>query len=511
LYKAEDYEYNREIKLKRPTRDELIKQAKEHPEQVADLVLTLFDLVEKQAAQIESQAAQIKKLEARLVTLERNSRNSSKPPSSDQGNFSNKPKPKTTRKSSGKKRGGQVGHKGTTLRQVSTPDHIVKHKLPATLFCPKCQQQTNTCPTGTQTRQVFDTPSIEIYVTEHQAQQCQCQHCNATLTADFPKEASAPVQYGTNLQALCVYLNSYQLIPYKRLSEMIKALFGLSISAGTIANMISSAGVKAKQTQEVVDEALRKVNILHSDETGCRLKGKRAWLHVASTSHLTSYHFDLKRGQEAMINADILPSFTGRLIHDCWGAYNRFSQCNHGLCNAHLIRELIYASEELKQPWAQPLLDLILKAKTLTDQHPEGLEKFSQKDLLEQYRSLIQQGLELNPEPTPIVGKRGQLKRSKQLNLLRRLDQKQSEFLAFMTHPEVPFDNNQAERDLRMMKTREKISGGFGTEQRAIDFCSLRSVISSSLKQGRDVLDSISSMLIAPNATGLTLVSYSPE
>lgn len=474
-------------------------------------MLTLFDIVEKQAAQIEEQATKIKKLETRLATLERNSRNSSKPPSSDQGNHGNKPKPKTTRQSSGKKRGGQVGHRGQTRKLVKNPDHIVKHKLPPSLKCPKCQQHTNTTPSGTQNRQVFDIPPINIVVTEHQAEQCQCEHCKATLTADFPAEASAPVQYGTNLQALCVYLNSYQLLPYKRLSDTLKALFDLNMSQGTIANIIASAGTKAKQVQEQIDEALRKANILHSDETGCRLQGKRAWLHVASTSHLTSYHFDLKRGYEAMVNAGVLPEFTGRLIHDCWGAYSRFDQCEHGLCNAHLIRELIYASEELKQPWAQPLLELILKAKTLTDKHPEGLAEATCQEYQKQYQDLVKQGLELNPEPERENGKRGRVKRSKQLNLLRRLHQKESDFLAFMTHPEVPFDNNQAERDLRMMKTREKISGGFGSEQRASDFCSLRSVVSSTLKQSRSVLDTIASMLVAPYATGNDLASGLPE
>jgi transposase len=475
---------------------------------MADLVLSLFEQVDKQAALIEEQAAHIKRLEKRIATLERNSRNSSKPPSSDGGNFTNPPKPKSTRQKSGKKRGGQAGHKGHTLKQVSEPDHIAEHNLPPDPVCPNCQQTTKVIATGFRKRQVFDIPPIEMEVTEHQAQQCQCQHCDATLTADFPEEVSAPVQYGSKLQAFCVYFNSYQLLPYQRLSQTMKDLFAIPISQGTVANIIASAGVKAEQTTTAIKEALKQTNILHSDETGCRLLGKRAWLHVASNSHLTFYHFDQKRGHKAMVNGAVLPDFSGHLIHDCWGAYRRFTQCQHGLCNAHLIRELIYASEELEQPWAQPLLEMILKAKKLTQQHPDGLDPLTQEPLLEQYRTIVAEGLARNPEPEQEPGKRGRPKRSKQLNLLRRLDQHETEFLAFMHHPEVPFDNNQAERDLRMMKTREKISGGFGTEQRAIDFCNIRSVISSSLKQKCNILNTIAEMLASPLSTGHTLACY---
>lgn len=476
---------------------------------MADLVLSLLDQVDRQAALIEEQATKIKKLEARIASLERNSRNSSKPPSSDSDTPSNPPKPKNTRKSSGKKKGGQKGHKGSTLKQTSKPDHIINHQLPPHLICPKCQESTTVASTGFRSRQVFDIPPIQMEVTEHRAQQCECEHCNTTLTADFPAGVTAPVQYGSNLQAFCVYLNSYQLLPYKRLSQAIKDLFNIHLSQGTIANIIASAGKKAQQTSAAIKEALKQASILHSDETGCRKNGKRAWLHVASTPLLTFYHFDLKRGYEGMANGGLLPDFRGRLIHDCWGAYSKF-KCEHGLCNAHLIRELIYASEELKQPWAQPLLDLLLKAKSLTEAHPKGVPPDEQNTLLAQYREFIQQGLALNPEPQKTQGQRGQVKRSKQLNLLRRLHAKEEQFLAFMRHPEVPFDNNLAERDLRMMKTREKISGGFGTEQRARDFCNLRSVISSGIKQKRDLILMIQSMLSAPVAMGQTLVDL-PE
>lgn len=473
---------------------------------MVDLMLSLFD---QQAKLIEEQAAQIKKLEARIASLESNSRNSSKPPSSDKGNFGNPPKPKSLRPKTGRKKGGQAGHQGHTLGKVSHPDSIVKHALQPAITCPKCSQLTTTIPTGHQSRQVFDTPPIKVHVTEHQAQQCHCQHCNTKITANFPEGVTAPVQYGSNLQAACVYLSSYQLLPYGRLSELFQDLFNIPISKGTLANMVASAGEKAKEATAPIRKALTQGNVLHSDETGCSLLGKRHWLHVASTSALTLYHFDQKRGHEAMINMGVLDLFRGYLVHDCLGAYFKFSQFKHALCNAHLLRELIYALEQLDQIWAQKLINLLLKAKNQTEQSPKALSAERRKTIRTAYQEVVKEGLALNPEPAPEPGKRGRPKRSKQLNLLRRLDQHAEAFLAFVSEPEVPFDNNQAERDLRMMKVREKVSGGFGTEQRAIDFCSIRSIISSAGKQGKNVLQAISSMLIDPQKIGAELAEVS--
>lgn len=446
----------------------------------------------------EQQAAKIAILEARIKSLESNSRNSSKPPSSDKGNHTNPPKPKSLRGRSGKKRGGQKGHKGSTLNKTATPDHIEKHHLPPDLHCPKCQQKTVVTVNGHKDRQVFDLPPITIQVTEHRAEQCQCQHCNTTITAPFPEHVIAPTQYGPNLQAICVYLNSYQLIPYKRLAESCADLFGVSLSQGTIANMVSQAGKQANEVARGIADTLAQGSVLHGDETGCRLNGKRHWLHVASNAELTFYHFDLKRGYDAMVEMGVIPRFKGHLIHDCLGAYHRFIDCQHGLCNAHALRELTYALEELDQPWAKDLIDLLLEAKKLTEEHPEGLSKKERTRIDQSFQKLIEKGLELNPEPEKEIGKRGRVKRSKQLNLLRRLDKYRDEFLAFVNVPDVPFDNNQAERDLRMMKTREKISGGFGSEQRAQDFCRLRSVISSAIKQKKNILQTISTVISEP-------------
>jgi len=293
---------------------------------MADLVLSLLDKIEQ--------------LEERIASLERNSGNSSKPPSSDKGNFANpKPKPKSQRKKSGKKSGGQPGHKGSRLSKAENPDHIVKHVLPDQVKCPQCQKMSKVEVTGYQIRQVFDIPPMRLEVTEHQAQQCQCGHCAATITAAFPPEVKAPTQYGSRIKAFCIYLNTYQLLPYKRLTECMGDLFNAPISQGTLRNFLVSAGTKASEAVKPIKEALIKANVLHSDETGCSINGKRAWLHVTCTFWLTFYHFDPKRGYEAMENMDVLPHFRGHLIHDCLSAYHRLP--NASMDSAVLI---FYAS-----------------------------------------------------------------------------------------------------------------------------------------------------------------------
>ena len=479
----------------------------------------LIILIQEQRALIEEQAEIIKKLRAenlklkeRIASLERNSGNSSKPPSTDKGNFTNPPpKPKSLRKKRGKKSGGQLGHKGSNLKKSETPDHIVEHELPDQVVCPKCEEATPTLVTGYQSRQVVDIPPIKLEVTEHRAHQCMCGNCCATLTAPFPVELKAPVQYGSRIKALSIYLNVFQLLPSKRLTECLGDLFNARISEGTLRNFIVSAGKKATIAVEPMKQALTNSQVLHSDETGCNLKGKRAWIHVACTTWLTFFHFDLKRGYEAMTNMDILPHYGGRLIHDCLSAYHRFTGCKHGLCVAHILRELIYAHEQLKQPWAKAMKKLLLKAKALTEEHPEGVPQQELDRIEKCYKRILGKGFEKNPEPPRVKGKRGRIKRSKQLNLLRRLDQRQEEFLAFLYNKEVPFDNNQAERDLRMIKTREKISGGFGNADRAEDFCNLRSIISSAIKQKRNVLRIITETLASPESTGQKLAEGPAE
>ena len=484
----------------RPTREQLIELAKSDPEAIADLVLMLWDRIDA--------------LEARLAQLERNSANSSKPPSSDRDGFNPPPKPKSLRKRSGRKPGGQKGHAGDTLRQVDDPEHVVEHRLPAEAQCPRCGATLGASEEALlkgqcECRQVFELPAIRIEVSEHRAERRRCTRCGTQVAAAFPEGVNSPAQYGAGLQAAALYLGGHQLIPYQRLSEVFADLFACPLSPGTLANFVKRGGAKAGESMKPVRDALRLAQVAHADETGCRLHGKRHWLHVFSTAKLTSYHIDAKRGGEGMDRLGLLGGFGGSLVHDFLSSYYRFD-CDHFLCAAHLLRELVYLSEEMNQPWAADMIALLLEAKQLRDRErhrPQGARRvIGEKTRLRialRYCEIVLEGLALNPEPPPPPeGQRGRIKRSKALNLLIRLEERYEQIMGFFEYEHVPFDNNQAERDLRMMKIREKISGTFRSDQHAEAFCDLRSVISSARKQSRNLLDTLAELLRSPRDLG---------
>lgn len=499
------------MKQNRPTREQLIELAKTDPEAIADLVLALWDRVDQLQARCEE-------LEAKVAQLERNSRTSSKPPSSDSGNFTNPPKPKSLRKKSGRKPGGQKGHKGDTLKRVANPDHIVEHRLEKDLRCPKCGE---TIPgTGAELtsdscecRQVFELPAIRLEVTEHRAEKRRCHQCGTQVTAAFPEGVNAPAQYGERVRATALYFGVHQLLPYQRLAQTFADVFQAPLSEGTLGNMIKGGGVKAAEAMTPVREALVEAEVAHADETGCRVKGKRHWLHVFSTAKLTSFHIDKKRGHEGMNRPGLLGRFRGKLIHDFLSGYYRLL-CRHFLCGAHLLRELTYLHEQMNQPWAKDMIELLLEAKKLRDREdardPEARHVIGEKTrerIRNRYCEIVLAGLAINPEPPPMPkGKRGRVKRSKALNLLIRLEGRYEEIMGFFEYDGIPFDNNQAERDLRMMKTREKISGTFRSDEHATLFADIRSVVSTARKQSRNLLDTLAEMLRAPEHLGESLV-----
>lgn len=496
------------MSVPRPTREQLIELAKRDPEAIADLVLMLWDRVEA--------------LEAKVAALERNSRSSSKPPSSDKGNFTNPPKPKSLRGKSGKKPGGQPGHRGDTLRQTATPDYVKDYRLADAARCPKCGTalpvtacenplERDSC----ECRQVFELPAIRIEITEHRAEKIVCKQCATVVTAAFPPEASAPASYGPGVRAAAIYLGSYQLVPYQRLAEMFAELFNCPLSQGTLANFVRGGGENARAAMLPVRDALLGATTAHADETGCTVKGKRHWLHVFSTSSLSHFHIDAKRGAQAMERGGLIPNFPGNLIHDGLGAYNTFTDCDHYSCNAHIQRELVYLHEEMDQAWAKDMIALLLEAKGLADREKtraQGSRRVigerTRGRIMSRYTDIVLEGFALNPEPPPPPpGKRGRLKRGKALNMLRRFDTHPLEIMGFFINPDVPYDNNQAERDLRMMKVREKISGTFrsGTHGRA--FCDIRSIISSARKQSMAMLESLAWLVTSPVALGKKLAS----
>lgn len=428
-----------------------------------------------------------KKLENQIA---KNSRNSSKPPSTD--GFK-KPSPKSLRKKSKRKCGGQPGHKGHTLKMVEKPDHTKVHKIKE---CECCHKSLADQPADSiEKRQVYDLPPIRLIVTEHQCEtkRCTCGHINKS---EFPEEINAPVQYGAGVKAAAVYLKNYQFLPYERASELLNDLFGCPIGKGTLVNIVSKCNALAEMPVAQIKAQITESSVVHFDESGSRVEGKRWWLHSSSTPNATYYDVHRKRGSEATDDINILPWFYGRAIHDFWKPYYKYS-CLHGLCNAHHLRELVFVHEQHKQNWAENMIKCLLDIKNTVEkvkQTAKCLDENQIDEFEKYYQQVIDEGYGQNPLP-PLPAnakkKKGPRKKSKPRNLLERLDKHRKEALAFMYDFNVPFDNNPAERDIRMMKVQQNISGTFRSEDGAKAFCRIRGYISTARKNAVGAFDAL--------------------
>ena len=433
------------------------------------------------------QEERIKELEARL---NKKSGNSSKPPSTDE--FI---KPKSTRKKSGKNSGGQKGHKGQTLKMADNPDIRITHPVKSCQGCGSSLEDMP--PQSLEKRQVFDIPPLKLEVTEHRAESKICPCCGLKNKASFPQGVELPVQYGDSLKALGIYLNQYQMLPYQRLVEFFRDVFGHHLSEGTLFNANCVAYQSLEKAEAEIIRQLISAPVMHVDETSIRVEGKSQWLHVASSQNLTHYGYHRKRGAKATDEIGILPDFEGTSVHDYWKSYYKYS-CRHALCNAHHLRELTGIMELTGQQWPKEMIDLLLEVKTATQERkgtaqlePEKIKGFEQR-----YQQIIHKGYLENPPPEESPQKkRGPKKQSRAVNMLDRLKERRQETLAFMYDFNVPFDNNQAERDLRMAKVKQKISGVFRSGQGAKIFCRLRGYISTARKNSVPVLQAIKSTL----------------
>jgi len=435
-------------------------------------------------------AERIQKLEDQLA---KNSRNSGKPPSSD---GIDKPAPRSLRKRSRKRSGGQKGHVGYKLEMVKKPDHIKKYKVAHCAHCQKSLKRQKV--ERVEKRQVFDLPKVQMEVTEHQAQVKQCPCCGKETRAEFPKEVKQAVQYGTEAKSQMIYLNHEQHIPLKRTCDVFEEFYAHRPAEGTI----YAAGAEAAELVTPVTEAIKEhltmlEQVIGNDETGMRIGGRLYWLQTTGTAFLTYYAYHQKRGKIAMDAIHILPHFKGRVVHDDLPVYFQYG-FQHALCNAHHLRVLLFLQERYPQKWIEPLIALLLKIKkkveTVQRGHQTELSERQRTIYFAQYDKLIQQGLRANLPPNATSrkpGQRGRLKQSPARNLLLRLKKHKAAVLAFMTDFKVPFDNNQSERDLRMMKVKQKVSGCFRSEAGAGIFCRIRTYLSTARKNGQMALSAL--------------------
>lgn len=426
-------------------------------------------------------------LKARLA---KDSTNSHKPPSNE-----GMKKPKSQRTPSGKPPGGQIGHPGTTLRQVADPHEIQTH---APTHCCSChaslEEVDGICVAK---RQVFDIPlpGRQLHITEHRVEKKICPHCRAATRGQFPTDVRAPVQYGASTRSLIAYLQNYQYLPLGRTVEALDHLFGFHISKGTCARIPGELFRHLDSFESALKSRLIKSGVLHVDETGVRCEKTLQWVHVTSTQLLTLYSIHKKRGSQAMDEIGVIPCFSGTLVHDFWRPYFTYSKTKHGLCNTHFIRELIFVHEERKEDWAKSMKTLLLttwqKVQAFQAQGPP-LSKENIQTIELEYAEIISKGFKYHNSLEPLPrGKRGKQKQRDGKNLLDRLHDNQESVLRFLYDLSVPFTNNQAEQDIRMMKLKQKISGCFRSFTGGQCFCRIRSYLSTARKQGWAILDAI--------------------
>jgi transposase len=403
--------------------------------------------------------------------LNLNSRNSSKPPSTDRFNKGDKDN-SDDKQGKNKKPGGQPGRIGTTLQKVDNPDEIKLLELDRATLPPGAYKVD-----GFESRQVFDI-DIRRVVTEYRAEVLVDQFGNR-FTASFPKAVTKAVQYGNGVKAQAVYLSQYQLIPYQRVQEQFQDQFQLPISVGSIFAFNQQAYALLEQFELKLIAKMLQAPVLHADETGINIGGKNHWLHCASNSQWTLYYAHAKRGGEAIVAKNVLPQFTGILCHDHWKPYFKLN-CLHALCNAHHLRELTCAEEQDHQGWAKQMRELLLNIEQAVKAQGGALLEPQAIGYTKQYRELLEQAESECPPPDTQrkPGQRGRVKRSKSRNLLERLLNYEQETLRFMSDARVPFTNNQGENDIRMTKVHQKISGCFRSQEGADIFCRVRSYLS---------------------------------
>lgn len=454
----------------------LMKQNEELTNQVATLTNEVATLTQT-----------IKALEEKL---NKNSQNSSKPPSSD---GLKKPKRNTSLREKGtKKQGAQPGHDGTRMIIVGEPDHVTE-LIPTP--CQKCPNWKRCKGTACNKERRY---KVDIKITQtleaYDAYKVVCPKSNETLKGIFPDDIKGEIQYGSNIAAFIVALNTVGAVSAKRVQEIAGSLFGLPISTGTVCKMVARCAAKAATAVSLIKEKVMQLDAAHFDETGTRVDGKTRWVHVACNHELT-YLFFGKRGHDGMKEMGILPHFSGVAIHDCWASYWKF-RVIHAICCAHLLRELNGVIENHpQQTWAKSFKDLLLRMKKLKEKAinkgQENLSYYHLHNIEKKYDEIIQIALEENPLSVNTSGKKGRPKKGKVRALIERLQKYKAEVCLFVKDFKIEFDNNQAERDLRMIKTKTKVSGCFRTEDGLQNYLTIMSYVGTAKKHGKNAYEAI--------------------
>jgi len=452
---------------------------------VKELFTEFINIIQTLSKHIRDQTEIIQKLHDQLS---KDSNNSSKPPSSD--GYKKKPRNTSLRKSGERQNGGQKGHQGTTLMQVENPDIIQEHIVTECCNCHASLQSVKSF--KHEKRQLFEIPAIKIEVTEHQSEIKICPYCGTR------NKGSQPVQYGSRLKSHGSYFNNYQFIPLQRTCEIFKDLYECPISEAVILKANTDLSKHLQTSIESIKEHLIESDVIHADETGFRVNNKLHWLHSISTSLFTYYGIHKKRGKEAMDDIGILPGFKRAVVHDHWKPYFKYNHLQHALCNAHHLRELKFITEQYDQSWAKDMFNLLLEIKAeieiaIKNNHAENLSLKQIAGFEERYDKIIEKGFFANPPPKKkkTGHKRGRVKQTPPKNLLDRLINYKNETLVFMYDFNIPFDNNQGERDIRMVKLKQKVSGTMRTIEGAEVFCNIRGYISTVRKNSLSVIDAI--------------------
>lgn len=458
-----------------------------------DQIIILLAKIETLTNRLEKVEHENKQLRRRLNM---DSSNSSKPPSSD--SIFKRPDrqyPQKQLRKSNKKPGGQPGHKGNHLTKFEQVDFYEDHYMES---CPLCDSSSLEI-VDDRIKQVVDIPAPKIEITEHYVYRYQCRHCGHVSNSDQYDQLKQEVQYGPRIKALVSYLNVYQLVPYKRLTQLIEDLYGHKISQGSISNFNKSLSSQLSDfISQLKDSLVGKDQVVHSDETGCLVSKDLHWMHVYSDASKTLLEGHKKRGKQAMDEIGVLPQAQGTIVHDRYTSYSSYKQVEHALCNAHIVRELKSIEEQIS--WAGEIKKCLLQAKhykdtqALTTVRITKLQTEYDKILRRQRRHYqqIEASLKLKKN------RKGRLKRSTDHNLFNALQKSTHEVLKFMYVKEVPFDNNQAERDLRMLKVKMKISNQFKTPEWMNVHANIRSYISTVHKQHKNILEYLNIALVDP-------------